>query len=150
MKPDELVVVALVVVYLICLLVGCCAIEPRSKVKFDRQNSVAPGATPSAEAAVMPADRLGPEKVSVGSMPVGAEGWVPFCLMDISREGQCFIAPFVELGEESSLGNTIRVRREADGFHVYIGNEQRPWERSKYSAEELRRMDFIPVVKLHS
>lgn len=84
----------------------------------------APRAEPVGDQAVLP---VGMVKNTVQALKVGDSSYVAFDAVKVDVKRRCWLVPTAITGPQGKA-RPVQVRRSADGYHVYLENQDHQWD----------------------
>jgi hypothetical protein len=95
-------------------------------------------------AAIMPVEYRKPESRQVSELAVGEAAYVSYSDIEVHPSGRAYVQTKTKLTEASPNWNIVRVRREADGFVVWLRKDT-----PQYAARPLfGNTEYVPVIQI--
>jgi hypothetical protein len=95
-------------------------------------------------AAIMPTQYRKPESRQVSELAVGETAYVSYSDIEVDPSGRAYVQTKSKLTEASPGWNIVRVRREADGFVVWLRKDTPPY----ISRPLFGSLEYMPLIQI--
>ena len=93
--------------------------------------------------AKMPETRIKGPSTTISELSIGSEALVEIFAVHVDLDRSCYLDPKGQVFDTVEGMLTVKVRRDAEGFHLYLNSRIQPFH--MYAIDRNTRSEFLPV-----